>query len=73
MGIYYAKQEDYVTAKEYFERAVESGLPLEYYGLGYVYALGSKDVEKDLDKAYELFDKTKETGYIETIYNVGKL
>lgn len=72
LGIYYVKQGDYVTAKDYFEEAVESGLPLGYYGLGYIYAMGSEDVDVDLDKAYELFDKAVETGDIEAMYNAGK-
>ena len=72
LGIYYVRQDDFTTAKDYFEKAVESGLPLGYYGLGYVYAMGYQDVEKDLDKAYELFDKAVETGDIEAMFNVGK-
>ena len=72
LGTYYVKQGDYITAKDYFEKAVETGLPLGYYGLGYIYATDSQDVGKDLDKAYELFDKAIETGDIEAMFSVGK-
>lgn len=72
LGIYYIKQKEYIKAKDYFEKAVDSGLPLGYYGLGYLYAMDLEGIDKDLNKAYELFDKAVETGDIEAMFSVGK-
>ncbi|MCQ2911628.1 MAG: tetratricopeptide repeat protein [Clostridia bacterium] len=72
LGIYCVNSGDYVKAKEYFEKAIETGLPLGYYGLGYLYALDVEGVEKDLDKAYELFDKAVESNDLEAMYSAGK-
>lgn len=77
-GIYFLNNKNYEEAIFYFKRSAENGKPHSMYRLGSYYDKGSY-VEKDVNKAFEYFEKAAALEHKESLfacalyYNDGKI
>ena len=66
MGYLYSEgigvEQDFFTAKRWFEKAADKGDKVALYNLGYLYYNGT-GIEKDYNTAFELCLKSAEMGY----------
>ncbi|WP_158650337.1 tetratricopeptide repeat protein [Helicobacter felis] len=66
------KQGDYDTAVECYKQSGNTGFPVAYFILGYIYESG-KGVEQDITKAMEYYQEAGEGGYAEAYTALGIL
>ncbi|CAM2871342.1 beta-lactamase [Helicobacter felis] len=64
------KQGDYDTAVECYKQSGNTGFPVAYFILGYIYESG-KGVEQDITKAMEYYQEAGEGGYAEAYTALG--
>ena len=67
MGYLYSEgigvEQDFFTAKRWFEKAADKGDKVALYNLGSLYYNGGTSIEKDYNTAFELCLKSAEMGY----------
>ena len=72
LGSGYQAEEDYVRAKEWYEKAAAQDHPLATNNLGYLYDLGL-GVQQNRNSAFEYYLKAAELGWAESMWNIANM